>query len=219
LCSFSPEPSCRTTALPATIGSSDKSAGIPTDGSLSGLTNDEAAIRLKKFGPNATPDTAVHPLRSALSKFWSPVPWMLEAAIVLEVALGKYVEAAIIMALLVFNAALGFFHESRAQATLAALKSRLALNASVRRGGAWKIVPAVELVRGDIVKLSLGAVVAARCAPGRGVSFARPVDAHRRIDTYRSWSGLADACRRAGAARRGGCESEAASRRLQSEVK
>jgi H+-transporting ATPase len=107
------------------------------------------------------PDTALHPLRSALSKFWSPVPWMLEAAIVLEVALGKYVEAAIIMGLLVFNAALGFFQESRAQATLAALKSRLALNASVRRGGVWTIVPAVELVPGDIVKLSLGAVVAA----------------------------------------------------------
>ena len=118
-------------------------------------------IRLKKFGPNAMPDTAVHPLRSALSKFWTPVPWMLEAAIVLEVALGKYVEAAIIAGLLVFNAALGFFQESRAQATLAALKSRLALNASVRRGGVWTIVPAVGLVPGDIVKLSLGAVVAA----------------------------------------------------------
>jgi len=75
--------------------------------------------------------------------------------------LGKYVEAAIIMCLLVFNAALGFFQESRAQATLAALKSRLALNASVRRGGVWMIVPAVALVPGDIVKLSLGAVVAA----------------------------------------------------------
>jgi H+-transporting ATPase len=50
---------------------------------------------------------------------------------------------------------------SRAQATLAALKSRLALNASVRRGGVWTTVPAVELVPGDIVKLSLGAVVAA----------------------------------------------------------
>jgi H+-transporting ATPase len=107
------------------------------------------------------PDTSAHPLRSALSKFWTPVPWMLEAAIVLEVALGKYVEAAIIMGLLVFNAALGFFQESRAQATLAALKSRLALNASVRRGGVWTIVPAVGLVPGDIVKLSLGAVVAA----------------------------------------------------------
>jgi H+-transporting ATPase len=86
---------------------------------------------------------------------------MLEAAIVLELVLGKYVEAAIIAALLVFNAALGLFQESRAQATLAALKSRLALNASVRRDGTWKTVPATELVPGDVVKLSLGAVVAA----------------------------------------------------------
>jgi len=76
-------------------------------------------------------------------------------------ALGKYVEAAIIAALLVFNAALGLFQESRAQATLAALKSRLALNASVRRDGAWKTIQAAELVPGDIVKLSDGAVVAA----------------------------------------------------------
>jgi H+-transporting ATPase len=86
---------------------------------------------------------------------------MLEAAIVLELVLGKYVEAAIIAALLVFNAGLGLFQESRAQATLAALRSRLALNASVRRDGAWKTIPAVELVPGDVVKLSLGAVVAA----------------------------------------------------------
>ena len=107
------------------------------------------------------PDTALHPLRMALEKFWAPVPWMLEAAIVLELVLGKYVEAAIIAALLVFNAALGLFQESRAQATLAALKSRLALNASVRRDGAWKTMPAAELVPGDVVKLSLGAVVAA----------------------------------------------------------
>src|SRR5579863_4342443 len=146
---------------PVPTGSPDKSAGNASDGSLSGLTSDEAAIRLKKYGPNAMPDTAAHPLRSALSKFWTPVPWMLEAAIVLEVALGKYVEAAVIAALLVFNATLGFFQESRAQATLAALKSRLALNASVRRGGVWTIVPAAGLVPGDIVKLSLGAVVAA----------------------------------------------------------
>ena len=126
-----------------------------------GLTSDEARGRLEKFGPNAMPDTNVHPLRMALEKFWAPVPWMLEAAIVLELVLGKYVEATIIAALLVFNAALGLFQESRAQATLAALKSRLALNASVRRDGAWKTIPAVELVPGDVVKLSLGGVVAA----------------------------------------------------------
>jgi H+-transporting ATPase len=61
----------------------------------------------------------------------------------------------------VFNAVLGFFQEGRAQATLAALKSRLALNASVRRDGCWKTIPASELVPGDSVKLSLGGVVAA----------------------------------------------------------
>src|SRR5579863_1375307 len=133
-----------------------KSLPVPT-----GFTSDEARSRLEKSGPNAMPDTALHPLRRALAKFWAPVPWMLEAAIVLEIVLGKYVEAGIIAVLLAFNAALGFIQEGRAQATLAALKSRLALNASVKRDNAWTTVPATQLVVGDIVKLSLGAVVAA----------------------------------------------------------
>jgi H+-transporting ATPase len=107
------------------------------------------------------PDTSVHPLRMAIEKFWAPVPWMLEAAIVLELVLGKYIESAIIALLLVFNATLGLFQESRAQATLAALKSRLALTASVQRDGVWKTLPATDLVPGDLVKLSLGGVVAA----------------------------------------------------------
>ena len=132
-------------------------AGIASNG----LTNDEARARLEKDGPNAMPDTAAHPLRNALTKFWAPVPWLLEASIVLEIALHKYYEAAVIAALLVFNAALAYFQESRAQATLAALKSRLALNASVQRDGEWKTVPAAEVVCGDLVKLSLGGVVAA----------------------------------------------------------
>jgi H+-transporting ATPase len=107
------------------------------------------------------PDTNVHPLRMALEKFWAPVPWMLEAAVILQIVMGDYVEAAIVASLLIFNAALGLFQESRAQATLAALKSRLALTASARRDGHWMSVPAAELVTGDIVKLSLGGVVAA----------------------------------------------------------
>src|SRR5580698_3145623 len=131
------------------------------DVSAKGLTSDEARTRLEKDGLNSMPDTSAHPLRGALAKFWAPVPWLLEASIVLELALHKYYEAGIIAALLVFNAALAYFQESRAQATLAALKSRLALTASVERDGAWKIVPAAELVCGDVVKLSLGAVVAA----------------------------------------------------------
>src|SRR5579864_7618250 len=126
-----------------------------------GLTSDEARARLAKYGPNAIPDTAMRPWRMALAKFWAPVPWMLEAAIILQAVLHEYFEAAVIGGLLIFNAALSFFQEGRAQATLAALKSRLALSASVRRDGAWKNVPATELVPGDTVKVSLGGVVAA----------------------------------------------------------
>ena len=129
--------------------------------STDGLPSEVASSRLQKDGPNAMPDTSDHPLRNALAKFWAPVPWLLEASIVLEVVLHKYSEAGIIAGLLVFNAALAYFQESHAQATLTALKSRLALNASVRRDGKWKTVPATELVRGDLVKLSLGSVVAA----------------------------------------------------------
>jgi len=126
-----------------------------------GLTSNEAGLRLQKYGPNAMPDTSLHPVRRALWKFWAPVPWMLEAAIVFEIVLADYVQAGIIAGLLLFNAGLGLFQEGRAQATLAALKSRLALSASVRRDGRWASVPAAGLVPGDVVKLSLGGVVAA----------------------------------------------------------
>jgi H+-transporting ATPase len=133
----------------------------PASDSPGGLTSDEARRGLERSGPNSMPDTSSHPARRVIEKLWAPIPWMLEAAIVLEVVLGKYIEAGIIAVLLVFNAALGFFQESRAQATLAALKKRLALIASVRRDSAWKNIPAAELVPDDIVKLSLGGVVAA----------------------------------------------------------
>jgi H+-transporting ATPase len=126
-----------------------------------GLTSDEARRRLEQGGANSIADVARHPVRRALVKLWAPVPWMLEAAILLQLGLGDYVEAGIVAFLLLFNAALGFVQEGRAQATLDALKSRLALVASVRRDGAWTIVPAATLVPGDLVKLVLGSVVAA----------------------------------------------------------
>ena len=145
-----------------TASAPDTQAAKPShDTGSQGLSSNDAHARLQSDGPNAMPDTSAHPLRNAFTKFWAPVPWLLEASILLETILHKYYEAAVIAALLVFNAALAYFQESRAQATLAALKSRLALNASVQRDGTWKTVPAAELVCGDLVKLSLGGVVAA----------------------------------------------------------
>ena len=152
-----------TTALNPASAKTRNSPGNPefTLADKSGLTTQEAQSRLETIGPNSMPNAAPHPLRRMIDKLWAPVPWMLEAAIVLQLVLHKVTEAAVIAFLLIFNAALGFFQEGKAQATLAALKSRLALNASVQRDGVWKIVPSAELVPGDLVKLSLGAVVAA----------------------------------------------------------
>ncbi|MGC8522426.1 MAG: plasma-membrane proton-efflux P-type ATPase [Steroidobacteraceae bacterium] len=135
------------------------SKALPVD--PAGLSSAEATRRRAQFGPNAVTGQETPAWRRLLAKFWAPVPWMLEAAIILQLALGKFVEALVIAVLVLFNALLGFVQEARARATLEALKSRLALMASVRRDGVWSTVPAAELVPGDLVKLSLGGIVPA----------------------------------------------------------
>ncbi len=126
-----------------------------------GLTTAEAGRRLKQFGPNTMPDTVEPGWHRVAVKFWAPVPWMLEAAVLLQLALGAYAEAGVIAGLLVFNALLGSIQEGRAQATLTALKSQLALTATVKRDTIWTTAQAAALVPGDIIKLSLGGVIAA----------------------------------------------------------
>jgi H+-transporting ATPase len=158
-----------------------------------GLTGEEARRRLAHDGPNAIVDVAQHPVQRALGKLWAPVPWMLEAAILLQLILGDYVEAGVVALLLVFNAGLGFVQEGRAQATLDALKSRLALVASVQRNGQWTTAPAADLVAGDLVKLSLGSVVGADVRLAEGsilidqsmlTGEALPVEAGAGTDAY-----------------------------------
>src|SRR5579872_7075652 len=126
-----------------------------------GLTEAEAARRLAQFGPNAVVESRAHPLWRVLRHFWSPVPWMLEATIALQLAIGERVEAGMIAALLVLNVALGVFQENRADAALELLKERLSLRARVRRDGSWRECPAADVVPGDVVQLSLGAIVPA----------------------------------------------------------
>ena len=126
-----------------------------------GLTSDEARRRLAEFGPNAVNEAAAPRWRTYVAKFWSPIPWLLEVAMVVEIGLGKYVEAAVIAGLLLFNATLGFIQEGRAGAALAALKKRLAPTALVRRDGTWVKLPGSEVVPGDAIRCPLGALVPA----------------------------------------------------------
>jgi H+-transporting ATPase len=129
--------------------------------SPAGLTSPEARQRLEEFGPNAVAEDTRSFGRTLLAKFWAPVPWLLEAAIVLQVWLGQYVEAAVVGGLLAFNATLGVLQESRASAALTALKQRLAPTALVRRDGEWIRRSAAEIVPGDAIRLALGALVPA----------------------------------------------------------
>ncbi|HXZ94237.1 MAG TPA: HAD-IC family P-type ATPase [Burkholderiales bacterium] len=126
-----------------------------------GLTSSEARARLAEAGPNAIREEVTPRWRSFAAKLWGPVPWLLEAAIVLQLGLGARLEAALIGGLLLFNALLGFVQEGRANAALAALKKRLAPTALVRRDGEWLRLAAAELVPGDAIRLPLGAIVPA----------------------------------------------------------
>jgi H+-transporting ATPase len=137
---------------------------IPAPGSPvvpPGLTRVEVCRRRAQFGSNTVAERAPPRVKAFLRKFWGPVPWMLEAALLLQVGLGMYLESGVVGALLLFNATLGLVQEGRAGAALAALKKNLAPTALVRRDGEWVRLPASELVSGDAVSLPLGAVVPA----------------------------------------------------------
>jgi len=126
-----------------------------------GLGAAEAERRRAEFGPNAVDEEKPHPLAQVARHFWSPVPWMLEASIVLQAVFGAWLPALMIAVLLLLNVALGVFQEGRANAALALLKRRLTLKVRLRRDGMWMDAPASDLVPGDVVQISLGSVVPA----------------------------------------------------------
>jgi H+-transporting ATPase len=128
-----------------------------------GLSDAEAQRRRAEHGYNEIREEPSGLLRGILKRFWGPIPWMLEAALVLEVALGKTVEPAIIGGLLLFSAVVGGTQELRAQSALDLLRSRLRVTARVRRDGRWRQLPARELVPGDQIRVRVGDLVPADC--------------------------------------------------------
>jgi len=121
-----------------------------------GLTSAEAQDRLRRFGPNRIEEERRHPARSFFAKFWAPVPWMLEATIVLEILVHKLDEAAIIGVLLVFNSVLSLVQENQANRALSLLRRRLSVQVRVLRDARWQLIPADQLAPGDVTHLRLG---------------------------------------------------------------
>jgi H+-transporting ATPase len=126
-----------------------------------GLSGEEAAARLARYGLNEIGEERQHRVRALAGKLSGPVPWMLEAAIVLEVVADKAAEAVIIALLVVFNAVLSFVQEGKARGALALLRQRLQVRARVRRDGRWQVVDARQLVPGDLVHVRIGDIVPA----------------------------------------------------------
>ena len=129
--------------------------------SYPGLSSAEAAALLQRWGANTVAEQRETLLRRVVASLWQPVPWLLEATIVLELVMGQYLEALIIALLLAFNSILTVVQEHRSGKALDLLKQRLAPSASVRRDARWTQVPAAGLVPGDIVRLALGGIVPA----------------------------------------------------------
>ncbi len=126
-----------------------------------GLSSEEAARRLARYGPNALEQKQVSILRRLLGYFWGPIPWMIEVAAILSALVQHWADFWIIMALLIFNAAVGFWQEYTAGNAVAALMKQLALKARVRRDSQWREIDAKQLAPGDIVRIRLGDVIPA----------------------------------------------------------
>ena len=126
-----------------------------------GLTQQEAEKRLAESGPNELPEEKRNALLNFLKYFWSPIPWMIEAAAVLSALVGDWTDFTVIMILLIVNGLIGWWEESKADDAIEALKKQLALEAAALRDGKWVTLAARELVEGDVVRLRLGEIVPA----------------------------------------------------------
>ncbi len=127
-----------------------------------GLSAAEAAARLAAHGPNELQETISRPAwKMLLAQFGEPMILILVAAAALSLALGDYVEAIAILAIVVLFGVLGFIQEYRAEKAMAALKQLASPTVRVRRDGTLREIPARELVPGDIVRLEAGNIVPA----------------------------------------------------------
>lgn len=127
-----------------------------------GLTDEVAKKRLEKIGPNQLAEKPRPSFLSlVLSQLKSFVVILLIVASIISAVLGEWVDAAAIMTIVVLNAIMGVVQESRAEEALAALKKMAAPDAQVLRNGKRVVVPAAQLVPGDIVFLEAGNFVPA----------------------------------------------------------
>ncbi len=128
-----------------------------------GLTSQEADGRLRRFGYNEIQEAKPNPILEFLKRYWGPMPWLLEIAIVLTIILKHYTESVIIFTLLTMNAIIGYLQSRNSHKAVELLKKSLEIKAQVFRDKKWVVLDARGIVPGDIIMLKLGDVVPADC--------------------------------------------------------
>ncbi len=126
-----------------------------------GLSQAEAQKRLTQYGPNKIEEKKTNPFLKFLTYFWGPIPWMIEAAVILSGVVRHWLDFFVILVLLCSNAVVGFWEEHQAGNAIDALKARLAIKAKVKRDGKWVNPNASDVVPGDVIRLRLGDIVPA----------------------------------------------------------
>lgn len=146
---------------PWSCAAGDVANALSTDAER-GLSRDEAQRRLVEFGRNDLVEKRARPaVLKFLQQFANTMILVLLGAAVVTVLVGETQDAVIIVAVVVLNAAIGYWQERRAEHAMAALKTMAAPEARVRRGGDVVIISAVDVVPGDVLQLEAGDVVAA----------------------------------------------------------
>ena len=126
-----------------------------------GLTQAEAQKRLTQYGSNKIEEKKANAVLKFLTYFWGPIPWMIEAAVILSGVVRHWLDFFVILLLLCSNAVVGFWEEHQAGNAIEALKAKLAVKATVKRDGKWVNPDAADLVPGDVIRLRLGDIVPA----------------------------------------------------------
>lgn len=136
-------------------------SALETAYSGSGLTTAEATERRAQYGYNEVPEKRTGPVVGTLKRLWDPVSWLLEAAIVFELILDRGIQAVFVALLLVFSAVTGQIQASRAAKAIGYLHQKLQTSVRTFRDGKWVILPAREVVPGDVVHLGVGDILPA----------------------------------------------------------
>ena len=127
----------------------------------SGLSEEQVQKRLEDYGHNRIVEKEETLLHRIFRRFWGPIPWMIEIAAILSALVRKWEDFVIISIMLLANAFIDFYQESKALNALKTLKQSLAKDALVKRNGEFKSINISELVPGDIIKLKIGDIVPA----------------------------------------------------------